>query len=51
MALAACLKTTPEKLLGYEPALVKTEKRRTVTPAGLCSNGNGDLCALLLFRP
>ena len=26
--LATCLKTTPEELLGYEPALMKTEKRR-----------------------
>lgn len=37
-ALAACLKSTPEELVGDEPAPVKTEKRSTMTPARVCSN-------------
>lgn len=41
--LSTCFKITPKELLGYEPALVKTEESSAVAPAGMYSNGNGEL--------
>ena len=50
MQMTICLKTTPKELLATNTRW-SMEERRTVTPAGMCSNGNGDRFALLPFRP